>query len=102
MESKTIEETIISPLQQRAIDYCDKKQMPKIGRQIAVIAYMHGATEQDRIARQEEREKACELYRKELMQIVRVMNISSKGSGELIDIDGSINDFRKAMEGGEE
>lgn len=33
-------------MQQRAIDYCDKKQMPKIGRQIAVIAYMHGAQEE--------------------------------------------------------
>ena len=52
----TIEETIISPLQQRAIDYCDEKQMPKLGRQIAVIAYMHGATEQ----REVDIEKACE------------------------------------------
>lgn len=64
------------------------------------LRYIEIATEQDRIARDEEREKACELYRKELMQVVRLMNISSKGSGELIDIDGSVNDFRKAMKGG--
>lgn len=51
----TIEETIISPIQQRAIDYCDKKQMPKIGRQIAVVAYMHGA--------QEERERCIKAMR---------------------------------------
>lgn len=56
-----IEETIISPLQQRAIDYCDKKQMPKIGRQIAVIAYMHGATDQREIDIKKAQETHCRL-----------------------------------------
>lgn len=76
----TIEETIISPLQERAIDYCDKKQMPKIGRQIAVIAYMHGANEQLEI----DIEKACEWL---------IQNAWCDGIEYRFDID----EFRKAM-----
>lgn len=78
--------------------------LPRTGKTY-YAAYVHGAKDQDRIARAEERERcimaACEQYRKELVQIVRVMNLSRKGSGGIIDIDGSVDDFRKALEGGE-
>lgn len=48
--------------------------------------------------------KACEVYRKELSEIISLLNKFGKKLyginmlGELISLDGSVNDFRKAME----
>lgn len=87
----TIEETIISPLQQRAIDYCDKKQMPKIGRQIAVIAYMHGAQDERERCKEKLLDWACRCY---------CTGENYKKCG-ITDCKNSIVlGIRKAMEGG--
>lgn len=94
----TIEETIISPLQQRAIDYCDKKQMPKIGRQIAVIAYMHGAQDQDRIAREEERERCIKVITKMLDDPCEYYSVDGYTHNEYVDEDK----IREAIEEGVE
>lgn len=48
---------------------------------------------------------ACEAYRKELSEIINIFNRLGKELynidelGELISLEGSVKDFRKAMEG---
>lgn len=50
-------------------------------------------------------DKACEIYRKELSEIISTFNHLGKRLydidelGELISLEGSVNDFRKAMKG---
>lgn len=69
--------------------------------QIAEMSYSQGATEQQAI----DIDKACEIYRKELSEIISTFNHLGKilydidELGELISLEGSINDFRKAMKG---
>lgn len=62
--------------------------------------YIAGATEQHKIDIQ----KACEVYRKELLEITSVFNkvgkefYNANGLGEIISVEGSVADFRKAIE----
>lgn len=68
---------------------------------IAELSYMEGATEQQVI----DIDKACEIYRNELSEIISTFNHLGKRLydidelGELISLEGSIDDFRKAMKG---
>lgn len=63
--------------------------------------YIKGATEQQAI----DIDKACEIYRKELSEIISTFNHLGKRLydidelGELISLEGSVNDFRNAMKG---
>jgi len=43
-------------------------------------------------------DKACDLYRKELRQMQNLIAMIRKGAAEILDIEGSVADFRKAME----
>lgn len=49
-------------------------------------------------------EKACEIYRKELSDVIEIFNRLGKELyninelGELISLEGSVKDFKKAME----
>lgn len=81
-------------------------------------AYIKGATEQREIdheewqkdmryvniRKQELIDKACDVYRKELEEIIGIFNRIGKDLygieelGELIHLEGSVKDFRKAME----
>lgn len=51
--------------------------------------------------------KACEVYRKELKEIIDTFNTLGKqlyninDLGELISLEGSVKDFRKAMKEGQ-
>lgn len=62
--------------------------------------YTEVATEQKQI----DIEKACEVYRKELLEIIETLNKAGKQLynvdelGELISLDGCVKDFHKAME----
>lgn len=56
--------------------------------------YIEIATEQRKI----DIEKACECFRQELKHFVRMLDCIKEKSGEMIDIEGSIESFRKAME----
>lgn len=60
--------------------------------------YIKGATDQQAI----DIDKACEVYRNELTEFVRLLNgfgdlHGIDELGEIIAIEGSVNDFRKAM-----
>lgn len=65
----------------------------------AYDGYIKGATEQQAI----DIDKACEIYRKELSEIISTFNHLGKRLydidelGELISLEGSINDFSEAM-----
>ena len=43
-------------------------------------------------------DKACELYREELQQIQRLMAKIRPTAADVLDIEGSVADFREAME----
>lgn len=63
-------------------------------------AYVDGAKDQKQI----DIDKACDVYRKELEEIIGIFNRIGKDLygieelGELIHLEGSVKDFRKAME----
>lgn len=78
-----------------------------------IDAYVQGATEQKAVddkecetmvgaavreAQQVFVNKACEIYEKELRQMTRILNEVKNGAGDIISIDGSLIQFRKAME----
>lgn len=69
-------------------------------KQYSYRAYIKGAIEQKQI----DIEKACEVYRKELLEIIEILNKTGKPLynvdelGELISLDGCVKDFRTAME----
>lgn len=47
-------------------------------------------------------EKACDLYREELIQFNKLISLIDSDYEGLVDIEKSYKDFRKAMEGGAE
>lgn len=49
-------------IEERAAAFADSKISGKVGKQCTAIGYIHGAQDQDRIARDEEREKAREAF----------------------------------------
>lgn len=86
---------------ERALAYRDDVRNGKHGIYNTITdAYYVGATEQHKI----DIEKACEVYRKELLEIIETLNKVGKQLynvdelGELISLDGCVKDFRKAME----
>ena len=50
------------------------------------------------IERKELIDKACELYREELQQIQKLIAKIRTTAADVLDIEGSVADFRKAME----
>lgn len=67
--------------------------------------YVAGAMDASEWQRKHDIDKACEVYRKELSEIISLLNEFGKKLyginklGELIHLEGSVKDFRKAMEG---
>lgn len=66
------------------------------------LGYVRGATEQKAI----DIEKACDVYRNELQELLDIFTRYGEMRGieqlgDIISIDGSVLEFRKAMEGGE-
>lgn len=68
--------------------------------QVFINGHIKGATDQKEI----DIDKACDVYRKELEEIIGIFNRIGKDLygieelGELIHLEGSVKDFRKAME----
>lgn len=61
--------------------------------------YIAGATEQQQI----DIYNACDVYRNELQEIINLLdkvgeNYNIEKLGEILSLDGCVNDFRKAME----
>lgn len=50
-------------IEERAAAFADSKISGKVGKQCTAIGYIHGAQEQDRIARAEERERCINVVR---------------------------------------
>lgn len=44
-------------------------------------------------------DKACDLYRKELQQMQKLLAMIRTDAADVLNIEGSVADFRKAMEG---
>ena len=65
--------------------------------------YIRGATEQEAITEREMIEKACEVYKKELREIMNLLNTIGEMRhidelGEILSFEGCVKDFRKALE----
>ncbi len=43
-------------------------------------------------------DKACDLYRKELQQMQKLLAMIRRNAADVLDIEGSVAAFRKAME----
>lgn len=88
-------------IKERAEEYADKTWMADDLFSACEDGYIKGATDQRAI----DTDKACEIYRKELSEIISTFNHLGKRLydidelGELISLEGSIDDFRKAMKG---
>lgn len=105
-------------IEERADAYCKERFTPyeymkPITESLAKACYIDGATEQKALDaielpqrfrkvlnRQKQGliDKACEIYENELRQMKRILNEVKDGAGELISVDGSLIQFRKAME----
>lgn len=89
-------------IKERAEEYADECWLSDGACFACEDGYIKGATEQQEIVI----DKACEIYRKELTEIINIFNHLGKELydidelGELISLEGSINDFIKAMKGG--
>lgn len=83
----------MATVEERAKDFADKGLPNNIEGAIR-YTYIYAANEQQKIAI----EKACECFHQELKHFVRFLECIKEGSGEIIDIEGSIGSFRKAME----
>lgn len=64
----------------------------------AKLCLQHFAINYAKEQRKIDIEKACECFRQELKHFVRFLECLKEGSSEIIDIEGSIDSFRKAME----
>lgn len=88
----------MATIEERAIKLADnmKRQtyfddrVKDVAGNIAYESYIIGAT--DYI------EKACECFRQELKHFAHMLDWIKGGSGEIIDVEGSIDSFRKTME----
>lgn len=66
--------------------------------------YVAGAMDASEWQRKHDIDKACEVYRKELKEIIDTFNTLGKQLynieelGELISLEGSVKDFRKVIE----
>ena len=65
----------------------------KAEKEYAMVGYITGATEQRKI----DIDKACELYKEEIKQMKCLLNHLSKGAGELIDLERSLEIFKQGM-----
>lgn len=86
-------------IEDRAAAFADSKISGKVGKQCIAIGYIHGAQEQDRISRQEERERCIKVAQEWYCQH------DCKG-GYCPQYSMCLNcnvldSIRKAMEGGE-
>lgn len=88
-------------IKERAEEYADECWTLDEANFACEDGYIKGATEQRAI----DIDKACEIYRKELSEIINIINHLGKELydideiGELISLEGSVNDFIKAMKG---
>ena len=86
-------------IQKRAQAFIEKRTIPKQAHQLAAKCYINGSTEQRKI----DIDKACEVYRNELEEIINLFNRIGKqfdveDLGKTVALEGSVKDFRKAME----
>lgn len=114
---KTIKEEIIDYLKEHDmyyVDEFDEEGFPVDDKTNGLISYLTNAELCDiliesmeyiaEIQRKKDIEKAWEAYRKELTDIIAIFNKLGKELyninelGELISLEGSLKDFRKAME----
>ena len=97
---KLIENNMTKTIEERARDYshrigCSDFYCAGLGK-----GYFDGATDQRKI----DIDKACEVYQKELYEIIKLLSqfganlYNIDKLGELISLDGCVKDFRKAME----
>ena len=83
----------MATIEERARDFADRGLPTNIEGAIR-YTYIYAANEQQKI----DIETACKCFRQELKHFVRMLDCIKEGSGEMIDIEGSIESFRKAME----
>ena len=69
------------------------KEMQGCNSYLVAHAYHCGATDQLNI----DIEKACELYKEEIKQMKCLLNHFSKGAGELIDLERSLEIFKQGL-----
>lgn len=91
-------------IEDRAVDFGEKHYLTNVEseRTSAEDGYITGATEQRKI----DIDKACDVYRNELQEVLDLFTKYGEMRGieqlgDIISIGGSVSDFRKAVEGGE-
>lgn len=62
--------------------------------------YIRGASEQEEISKREMINKACEVYKKELREIMNILNTvgGMRDIDDILSFEGCVKDFRKALE----